>query len=63
MDIQEELSDMLLLKMLQAATRGTTDNDRVRAFKLLLTNDQAVNISLVIEVFQNASFFSQNEHS
>uniref|UniRef100_A0A8D3CWF0 HEAT repeat-containing protein 6 n=1 Tax=Scophthalmus maximus TaxID=52904 RepID=A0A8D3CWF0_SCOMX len=30
-DIQEELSDMLLLKMLQAATRGTTDNDRVKA--------------------------------
>lgn len=30
-DFQEELSDMLLLKMLQAATRASADKDRVRA--------------------------------
>lgn len=29
-DFQEELSDMLLLKMLQAATRASADKDRVR---------------------------------
>lgn len=34
MDFQEELSDMLLLKMLQAATRAAADKDRVRAAKL-----------------------------
>ena len=32
MDFQEELSDMLLLKMLQAATRGSADKDKVRAY-------------------------------
>ncbi|KAK9536626.1 hypothetical protein VZT92_006393 [Zoarces viviparus] len=30
-DFQEELSDMLLLKMLQAATRASADKDRVKA--------------------------------
>lgn len=35
MDFQEELSDMLLLKMLQAATRAAAaDKDRVRAATL-----------------------------
>uniref|UniRef100_A0A667Y1W1 HEAT repeat-containing protein 6 n=1 Tax=Myripristis murdjan TaxID=586833 RepID=A0A667Y1W1_9TELE len=29
-DFQEELSDMLILKMLQAATRGSADKDRVK---------------------------------
>lgn len=29
-DFQEELSDMLLLKMLQAATRASSDKDKVR---------------------------------
>lgn len=29
---QEELSDLLLLKMLQAATRASTDKDKVAAF-------------------------------
>lgn len=29
-DFQEELSDMLLLKMLQAATQASADKDRVR---------------------------------
>uniref|UniRef100_A0A3Q4BTH0 HEAT repeat-containing protein 6 n=1 Tax=Mola mola TaxID=94237 RepID=A0A3Q4BTH0_MOLML len=29
-DFQEELSDMLLLKMLQAATRGSADKDKVK---------------------------------
>lgn len=40
-DFQEELSDMLLLKMLQAATRASADKDRVRAVTLLdlLTED------------------------
>lgn len=33
-DFQEELSDMLLLKMLQAATRASADKDKVRAFTL-----------------------------
>lgn len=36
-DFQEELSDMLLLKMLQAATRASADKDKVRAFILLHT--------------------------
>ena len=31
-DFQEELSDMLLLKMLQAATRSSADKDKVREF-------------------------------
>ncbi|KAM3869268.1 HEAT repeat-containing protein 6 [Diretmus argenteus] len=30
-DFQEELSDMLLLKMLQSATRGSADKDRVKS--------------------------------
>lgn len=29
---QEELSDLLLLKMLQAATRASSDKDKVTAF-------------------------------
>lgn len=33
-DFQEELSDMLLLKMLQAATRASADKDRVGAVTL-----------------------------
>lgn len=32
MEFQEELSDMLLLKMLQAATRAAADKDKVSAF-------------------------------
>ena len=35
-DFQEELSDMLLLKMLQAATRASDDKDIVSAFTLSL---------------------------
>lgn len=31
MDFQEEFSDMLLLKMLQAATRASADKARVRS--------------------------------
>lgn len=32
MEFQEELSDMLLLKMLQAATRAAADKDKVSVF-------------------------------
>lgn len=32
MEFQEELSDMLLLKMLQAATRAAADKDKVSTF-------------------------------
>jgi len=37
-DFQEELSDMLLLKMLQSATRASADKDRVSAPSLSLTH-------------------------
>ena len=33
-DFQEELSDMLLLKMLQSATRASADKDRVRGGRI-----------------------------
>lgn len=36
-DFQEELSDMLLLKMLQAATQASADKDRVRLSHLSAT--------------------------
>lgn len=35
MDFQEELSDTLLLRMLQAATRASADKDRVRALHFI----------------------------
>lgn len=44
-DFQEELSDMLLLKMLQAATRASADKDRVRALTLR-TQEQNTNIQI-----------------
>lgn len=35
-DFQEELSDTLLLTMLQAATRASADKDRVRALHFII---------------------------
>lgn len=32
-DFQDELSDMLLLRMLQAGTKASADKDRVSQFK------------------------------
>lgn len=48
MDFQEELSDMLLLKMLQAATRASADKDRVRAFTLLAKHKRPDSLTITI---------------
>lgn len=59
MDFQEELSDMLLLKMLQAATRASADKDRVREFTPSYTRASRLlalaTFCSAVNLFQNAS--------